>query len=139
MDKIRTRARELRKNATDVERVLWRHLRLWQLNGHKFRRQQPLGHYIVDFVCLKKKLIIEVDGGQHADNRSYDAKRDEWLRHGGFSIIRLWNTDILKNIDGVKALILKALETAPTSILPHKGEGRRSAKVIADRAHNQSI
>jgi very-short-patch-repair endonuclease len=65
--RITPRARELRRNPTDAERVLWDQLRLWQLDGHKFRRQQPLGRYIVDFVCLEKRVVVEVDGGQHDD------------------------------------------------------------------------
>ena len=77
MDKIR--ARELRKNMTEVERFLWRQLRLRQFGGHKFRRQQPIGIYIVDFVCLEKKLIVELDGGHHLEQVSYDQERDAWL------------------------------------------------------------
>ncbi len=68
------KARTLRSNLTDAEQFLWRRLRLRQLDGHKFRRQRPLGPYIVDFVCLEKKLVIEVDGGQHSDNKVYDSR-----------------------------------------------------------------
>jgi very-short-patch-repair endonuclease len=85
------RARELRKNPTDAERKLWAHLRLRQIGGYKFRRQHPLGPYIVDFVCIEKKLIVEVDGGQHDEKRFYDAKRDKWLEEKGFKVIRFWN------------------------------------------------
>jgi len=74
MDIIRARAHALRKNSTEAEKVLWGHLRFWQVEGYKFRRQQPLGNYIVDFVCLEKRLIIELDGGQHAEQSDYDAK-----------------------------------------------------------------
>lgn len=73
MNRTRVRARQLRKNPTDVERLLWQRLRFWQVDGFKFRRQQPLGPYIVDFVYLQKKLIIEIDGGQHMEQEQYDA------------------------------------------------------------------
>jgi very-short-patch-repair endonuclease len=75
----RSRAKELRNNPTEAERILWQHLRLRQLGGLKFRRQQPLGNYIVDFVCLGKRLVVEVDGGQHNSQHSYDEQRDAWL------------------------------------------------------------
>jgi very-short-patch-repair endonuclease len=81
MNPTRSRAGRLRRNPTDVERLLWQRLRLWQVDDYKFRRQQPLGNYIVDFVCLQKRLVIELDGGQHADETDYDAERDAWLRH----------------------------------------------------------
>lgn len=71
-----TKARELRNNPTEAERTLWKHLRLRQLGGYKFRRQQPLGPYIVDLICLEKRLIIEVDGGQHSEQKAYDAERN---------------------------------------------------------------
>jgi len=113
MDLIRARARALRKNLTEAEKVLWNHLRFWQVDGYKFRRQQPLGNYIVDFVCLEKRLIIEIDGGQHAEQSSYDAERDAWLRGQGFSVLRFWNNDVLQNISGVKDAILSKLESTP--------------------------
>ena len=125
MNPTRVRARRLRRNPTDVERLLWQRLRLWQVDDYKFRRQQPLGKYIVDFVCLQKRLVVELDGGQHADETDYDAERDTWLRHQGFRVLRFWNNDVLKNIDGVMELIVKSLQDTPTSILPRKGEGRR--------------
>ena len=72
MNESRTRARQMRKNPTDAERLLWQKLRFWQVDGCKFRRQQPLGNFIVDFVCLEKRMIIEVDVGQHAEDANYD-------------------------------------------------------------------
>ena len=86
MDLIRARARALRNNPTEVEKVLWRHLRMWQLDGYKFRRQQPIGNYIVDFVCLESRLIVELDGGQHMEQSDYDSDRDNWLRAQGFIV-----------------------------------------------------
>ncbi len=120
----RTRARQLRKNPTDAERLLWQKLRFWQIDGCKFRRQQPLGNFIVDFVCLEKRLIIEVDGGQHAEHVTYDTDRDTWLRNQGFVILRLWNNDVLKNIDGVIEMIAKNLQSTPY-LIPSPQGGRR--------------
>jgi very-short-patch-repair endonuclease len=124
MHEIRIRARQLRKNLTDAERLLWRRLRLWQVDGFKFRRQQPLENYIVDFVCLEKRLIIEVDGGQHAQQANYDTDRDAWLRNQGFVILRFWNNDVLKNIDGVMEVIAKNLQSTPY-LNPSPQGGRR--------------
>ena len=107
------KARALRVNLTDAERLLWRHLRLRQIDGHKFRRQQPLGRYIVDFVCLERKVIVEIDGGQHAEHVEYDGGRDAWLRAEGFKVLRFWNNDVMQQIDGVKEEILKALKSTP--------------------------
>ena len=128
MDLIRARARALRRNPTDAERTLWNHLRFWQVDGYKFRRQQPLGKYIVDFVCLEKSLIVELDGGQHADQSSYDAERDAWLRGQGFSVLRFWNNDVLQNINGVKDTILSKLESTPYLSHSPQGGRKRSGK-----------
>lgn len=103
------RARELRNNPTEAERARWKHLRLRQLEGQKFRRQQPLGRYIVDFVCLETRLIIELDGGQHAGQGASDAERTAWLEAHGFRVLRFWNHEVLRNIDAVKEVIRGAL------------------------------
>ena len=124
MDSIRARARALRKNLTEAERLLWRQLRFWQLDGHKFRRQQPIGNYVADFVCLEKRLIVELDGGQHAEQRDYDAKRDAWLRAQGFIVLRFWNNDVLKNVDGVVARIFETLKSSPF-LSPSRQGGRK--------------
>ncbi len=92
---------ELRNKATDVECLLWRRLRNRRLEGVKFRRQQPIEEYIVDFVSFDKKLVIELDGGQHSENPGYDAQRDACLRANGFLVLRFWNNDVIENIDGV--------------------------------------
>ena len=128
MDLIRSRARALRKNPTETERVLWVELRYWQVDGYKFRRQQPLGQYIVDFVCLEKKLIVELDGGQHAEQLEYDSVRDAWLRAQGFRILRFWNNDVLQNINGVKDAILSELESTPFLNPSPQGGRRRIGK-----------
>jgi len=101
-------AKAMRHIATDAEKKLWRLLRSRQLEAHKFRRQVPIGNYIVDFVCHEKKIIIEVDGGQHADNTK-DAERDRWLVQAGYRVLRYWNNDVLKNPNGVLEAILSEL------------------------------
>jgi very-short-patch-repair endonuclease len=87
----RQRARQLRKDMTEAERALWAKLRRRQVLGHKFRRQQQLGAYVVDFVCLDKKLVVELDGGQHARRHDCDAQRTRWLEAQGFEVLRFWN------------------------------------------------
>ena len=99
--KLTNTARDLRKKSTDAERLLWRHLRARQLEGLKFRRQQPLGDYIVDLVCFEKRIVIEVDGGQHMSAREKDSERDKWLVEQGFRVLRFWNNEVFKNTDGV--------------------------------------
>ncbi|MBM4121847.1 MAG: endonuclease domain-containing protein [Nitrospira sp.] len=105
-------ARRLRRSLTDAEQALWRHLRLRQVGGHKFRRQQPIGSYIVDFVCFEKKLIVEVDGGQHAEKAVADTKRSDWLAAHGFRIVRFWNHEVLADIESVVVAVRQALELA---------------------------
>ncbi len=98
-------ARALRREATDAEWELWSILRNRQLAGSKFRRQQPIGPYIVDFVCFAEKLVVEVDGGQHATAAERDAARTAWLESQGFRVLRFWNHDVLQNIEGVSESI----------------------------------
>ena len=94
------RAQMLRKRMTDAERRLWSKLRMRQVEGFRFRRQAPVGPYVVDFICLELKLIVEVDGGQHAVPQA-DAKRTVWLESEGYRVIRFWNNDVLKNTEAV--------------------------------------
>jgi very-short-patch-repair endonuclease len=105
-----SKARQLRKNSTEAESTLWKHLRNRQLEGHKFRRQVPLGQYVVDFVCFEHRLIIEIDGGHHQTQTAYDNERTKWLESQGFRVLRFWNNEILGQIDGVSQAILKALQ-----------------------------
>ena len=98
-------ARDLRKSSTDAERLLWRHLRAKQLAGLKFRRQEQIGCFIVDFVCYKASLIIEADGGQHMTDKEKDRERTLWLESQGFRVLRFWNHEILTNIEGVLEVV----------------------------------
>jgi very-short-patch-repair endonuclease len=102
------RARGLRHNMTDAEHALWRILRNRQFKGTKFRRQVPIGSYIADFVCYNARLIIEADGGQHAES-AYDAVRDAWFETQGFRVLRFWNNDILQYPEGVATAIAMVL------------------------------
>ncbi|HEV2550020.1 MAG TPA: endonuclease domain-containing protein [Stellaceae bacterium] len=123
-------ARKLRACPTDAEIRLWSRLRRKQLEGCRFRRQQPLGPYVVDFFCPEAKLIIEVDGGQHAESTS-DEKRTSWLEARGYRVMRFWNNDALGNTDGVLLKILEALRAGPPSLpSPSRGEGKGRAGVI---------
>ena len=108
------RARNLRQNLTDAERALWNLLRDRRLSDHKFRRQVPIGRYIVDFVCYRSKLVIEVDGGQHQGQAQYDDARTSRLESEGFTILRFWNNDVLVNRAGVLEIITSALEQRPS-------------------------
>lgn len=102
-------ARRLRKNMTDAEQQLWKHIRYRQLGGWKFRRQASIGPYIVDFVCFERKLIIELDGSQHAERTSQDEQRTNWLISQGFKVIRYWNHQVFEEIDDMLEWIWDAL------------------------------
>src|SRR5689334_5799100 len=103
-------ARRLRRNQTDAERVLWFRLRDRRLNGLKFKRQVPIDRYVVDFCCSEARLIIELDGGQHATRITEDANRTKVLDAMGYLVLRFWNNDVLQNIDGVLEELLNTLE-----------------------------
>ena len=108
---LTNKARSLRKNKTDVEQLVWKYLRNRQQYNYKFRRQFPIEPYIVDFACLELKLIIELDGGQHANRINYDDQRSLFLEQRGFKVIRFWNNDVTENTEGVlEAIRLIILE-----------------------------
>lgn len=98
-------AKQLRRDATPAETLLWHQLRNRQLGGHKFRRQQPIGPYIVDFVCPELKLVVELDGGQHAETHSRDQARIAYLESSGFTVLRFWNNAVFENLEGVLTVI----------------------------------
>ena len=114
-------ARSLRRNATDAEHALWRVLRARSLQGWKFRRQVPIGAFVVDFACLDAMLVVEVDGGQHAEDAEADARRTAYLARQGFRVLRFWNHDVLTNLSGVVDVILRALPQEH----PHPGPAPR--------------
>jgi very-short-patch-repair endonuclease len=122
------RARHLRNNATNAEQRLWQALRRRQFEGYKFRRQHSIGSYIVDFACLERWLVIEVDGGQHLELSKHDTTRDTELRTRGFRVLRFWNTDVLTSMSSVETAILQALAGDPLPHPPpHAGEGANNA------------
>ena len=121
--KLRGRAESMRSESTDAEHRLWQILRAHRFAGYKFRRQVPLDFYIADFVCFARRLILELDGGQHADSTT-DARRDAFLKSQGFRIVRIWNNELFTNEEGVAELILSALQSPPLPIpSPARGEG----------------
>ncbi|MEI9804042.1 MAG: DUF559 domain-containing protein [Pseudolabrys sp.] len=139
-----THARAMRREQTDSERKLWLLLRDRRLGGAKFRRQAPIGRYIADFICLGSKLIVEADGGQHADS-VHDAERDLWLADEGYVVVRYSNIDILKNPEGVLSDLLMRLEArrelfnrspsprlgslcSPQSPSPPEGRGKKETR-----------
>ena len=103
-------ARSLRRNPTEAEQRLWWRLRQRQLEGSRFRRQVPLGPYVVDFACLSVRLVIEVDGGQHGWRAEQDRLRTAWLEGNGFRVLRFWNNEVLGNMEGVLETIQRALQ-----------------------------
>ena len=115
-------AKALRSNATDAERKLWQRLKSEQL-GCKFRRQHPFGRYVLDFACLERMLVVEVDGGQHGEQVPYDDRRTRTLAESGFTVLRFWNHEVLNQIDDVVGEIWRALQPIPTPSLPLKGRG----------------
>lgn len=112
-----TYANTLRKNQTDAEKRLWHAVRNRQLSGFKFRRQQLIPPYVVDFVCLKQKLIVELDGGKHAEQQGYDSERTLLLTAQGFKVLRFWNNEVFENLEGVLEVILGELQVGTDT--PH--------------------
>ncbi len=98
---------------TDVERLLWHALRAKQIDGNRFRRQHPIGKYITDFACVEKKIVVELDGSQHQEQLEYDEQRTNFMKQHGWQVLRFWNNDVLNNLDGVLAVIVKRLENVP--------------------------
>jgi very-short-patch-repair endonuclease len=104
-------ARELRQRQTEAGKTLWARLRNRQLEGVKFRRQQPIDHYVVDFASFENRIIVEIDGGQHNERgmKEKDAERTVWLKREGYHVLRFWNSEVLNNVDGVLEVIREAL------------------------------
>jgi very-short-patch-repair endonuclease len=115
---MQNRARNLRKNRTDAENRMWYYLRNRRLAGYKFVREKVVGKYIADFVCREKKLIIEVDGGQHMAAAAYDQQRTKDLEAIGYQVVRFWNNEVHENIQGVMENILNLLKNVPPDKKP---------------------
>ena len=113
-------AKRLRTSQTDAEVRLWYHLRAHRFLGIKFKRQKPIGKYIVDFVCMERGLVIELDGGQHGERQAYDVERDAYLASRGFRVLRFWNDDVLRDTESVLEAIRQALSPGPS---PASGRG----------------
>ena len=119
-------AKQLRSNQTDAELKLWYHLRAHRFMGLKFKRQKPVGRYIVDFICVEQKLDIELDGGQHSEQTAYDAERDDWLRSEGYAVLRFWNNEVMQEMEGVLERIRLALSPGPS---PASGRGEQDSSL----------
>ena len=126
------RARALRQRMTDAERLLWRHLRNRELGGWKFKRQYPVGPFIVDFICVEKNIVIEVDGGQHAENEELDLQRSAYLNKMGYRVLRFWNNQVLQEteavLEAIFAILANGKQNSPAhpNPLPHWGRGGNS-------------
>ena len=118
-------ARTLRQNATEAEKRLWSILRKRQIGDCRFRRQVPIDPYVADFVCFSHRLIIEVDGGQHARKAEQDRKRTRWLEGQGFRVLRFWNNEVLENLEGVRSKIEDALREIRTPLPSPPPQGGR--------------
>ena len=134
VDVLRDRARKLRREQTDAEKKLWTSLRSRQLNGHKFRRQFVIGSVIADFCCFEHHLVIEVDGGQHADQTAADQRRVAFLHSRGYRILRFWDNKVLENLNGVLEKIARALDEVKHKNKPSpepspSGRGSKDSKL----------
>src|SRR6266540_944590 len=111
--KIFARAKELHRNMSPAEAELWKHLRAHRMGNIHFRNQHAIGNYIVDFCAPRKKLIIELDGSQHLEQKEYDSERTVYLESKGYQVIRFWNSEVMNDIEGVLPAILQKLEEQP--------------------------
>ncbi len=123
---MKERARRLRRNMTDSENRMWYYLRNRRLGGYKFVREYVIGKYIADFVCREKKLILEIDGGQHMEAIEYDLRVTKYLESRGYRVLRIWNHDVFKNMQGVMDSVLNLLESVltPTTLIPNPSPSR---------------
>jgi very-short-patch-repair endonuclease len=138
-DTGRLRARHLRRNTTDAEKLLWKRLRKLDLEGSHFRRQIPIGPYIADFALMAARLLIEVDGSQHGEaaNQAYDERRTRWLEQEGYRVLRFWNKDITRNMEAVMETIYAAIHgslSAEPTPLKHERRRRRPSHLPTRRA-----
>jgi len=130
---LKERARRLRREQTDAEKKLWVRLRSRQLGDFKFRRQFVIGPFITDFCCFEQRLVVELDGGQHADQSDADRRRSDFLLSRGYRVLRFWDNQVMENIDSVLEQILLALDKAAFEGVPSpfplpKGEGKNKTR-----------
>ena len=123
-----SRARELRRNQTDAERLLWQQLRRRQIGGHRFRRQHPIERYVVDFFCFEKGLVVEIYGGQHATKAAHEVERTASLERRGYRVLRFWNNQVLTELEAVKEAILLELTAEERPLLNSPPEGEETLK-----------
>ena len=133
----RNRAKALRSDMTEAERSMWSALRAHRLQDLSFRRQSPIGPFIVDFACQKHGLVVEIDGGQHSESNR-DAARDQWLASKGYRVLRFWNSDVLRNRDGVLQTIVDAVQKATPLPNPPPQGGRESHRAPRKRERESS-
>ncbi|CAH0496976.1 endonuclease domain-containing protein [Novosphingobium sp. CECT 9465] len=126
------RSRELRQNATEAERKLWPYISARKLNGVRFNRQFPVGQFICDFVSREMRLVIELDGGQHATATEYDTRRTRFLESQGYRVLRFWNNEVMKNIEGVLRVIRDTLDNMPSPRPSRRREGRLWSRALRD-------
>lgn len=124
----RDRARQLRRDQTDAEQTLWARLRDRQLCGAKFRRQHPIGPFVTDFCCPKRKLVVELDGGQHAEEIAADQKRSRFLEAQGYRVLRFWNHDVLSDTASVLERIAEVLGDPHPSPLPERAREKKKTR-----------
>jgi very-short-patch-repair endonuclease len=128
---LQSRARRLRNEATDAERLLWRHLRHRQIAGYRFRRQIPVAGFIADFASLEAKVVVELDGGQHLDRADHDKQRDRLIEAQGFLVLRFWDNQVFQDTQAVPDEIIRAPTMRVTSV-PSSDNEHRSAD-LGDR------
>ena len=149
---LQERARRLRRDQTDAEQRLWRKLRARQLVGAKFRRQHPIGRFITDFCCFESRVVVELDGGQHASQITADQKRTAFLLSRGYRVLRFWDNEVMEDIDAVLERIAEALGDSKVKPSPvpspsgrgsYKGHGRKkighSASLIPTSTSSPSL
>jgi adenine-specific DNA-methyltransferase len=128
MKNIRVKARQLRRDQTDAEQRLWANLRDRQLGGAKFRRQHPIGPFVADFCCPQRKLVVELDGGQHAEDvAAAEEKRSRFLEAEGYRVLRFWNHDVLKDTVAVLKRIAEVLNYPHPCPLPGRARGKKDS------------
>ncbi len=135
--KLRDRARQLRHNQTEAEHRLWARLRARQLCSAKFRRQHPIGHFIADFCCMERGLVVELDGGQHAVQAEADQRRPSFMASRGFRVLRFWDNEVMEDIDAVLGQIADALMDLHPNPFPNRAREKRIDSAVSSVSGGQ--